>query len=102
MTQYEYRKMVLMACLGSYRSAAPQIRSFVDLAMAISRRCAKTEEDKRLHNLLVLRFIAGQSFSVNKICKALHMSRSNFRQTTGASIDRLMVVLFGVDGIEWA
>lgn len=101
MTMYEYRRMMLAICLGTYRSAGPHVRGFVDQAMAVSLRCAKSEEDKRLHNLLVLRFMAEQSFSVNKICKALHMSRGNFRQATGASIDRLMVVLFGVDGIEW-
>lgn len=101
MTEYEYRKMVLVGCLGSYRNAGPEIRNFVDLAMTVSLRCAKTEEDKRLHNLLVLRFITEQSFSANRICKALHMSRGNFRQATGASIDRLMVLLFGADGVNW-
>lgn len=102
MTMYEYRRMMLTICLGTYRNAGPHVRGFVDRAMAVSLRCAETAEDKRLHNLLVLRFMAEQSFSVNRICKALHMSRSRFRQMTDASIDRLMVVLFGVDGIEWA
>lgn len=101
MTMYEYRRMMLVICLGTYRSAGPHVRGFVDQAMAISHRCAKSEEDKRLHNLLVLRFVAEQSFSVNRICKALHMSRGNFKQATRASIDRLMVLLFGADGVDW-
>lgn len=101
MTVYEYRKMVLAAYLGSYRRAPPHVKRLVDRAMAVSLRSAATEEEKRLHNLLVLRFIAEQDFSVSRICKALHMSRGNFRQATAAGIDRLLVLLFGVDGVDW-
>lgn len=101
MTMYEYRRMMLTICMGTYRNGGPHVKGFVDQAMSISLRCVKSEEDKRLHNLLVLRFIAEQSFSVNRICQALHMSRANFKQATKSSIDRLMVLLFGVDGIDW-
>ncbi len=101
MTVYEYRKMVLAVYLGSYRRAPPHVKRLVDQAMAVSLRSAATEEEKRLHNLLVLRFIAEQDFSVSRICKALHMSRGNFRQATAAGIDRLLVLLFGVDGVDW-
>jgi hypothetical protein len=82
---YEYRRMILTVCLGTYRSAGPHVREFVDRAVAVSLRCAKTEEEKRLH----------------RICKTLHMSRGNLPGAVKASIDRLMVLLFGVDGIEW-
>lgn len=101
MTIYEYHRMLLIAYLGTYRNAEPHIRRFVNHAISISLRNAKTEEEKRLHNLLVLQFIAEQPLSVNKICKALHMGRSNFKELTQKSIDRLMVLLFGVDGIDW-
>ncbi len=101
MTMYEYRRMMLTVCLGTYRSAGPHVRGFVDRIVAVSLRCAKTEEEKRLHNLLVLRFIAEQKFSVYRICKTLHMSRGNFPGAVKASIDRLMVLVFGVDGIDW-
>jgi hypothetical protein len=98
---YEYQRMMLTVYLGTYRSAGPHVREFVDRAVAVSLRCAKTEEEKRLHNLLVLRFIVEQSLSVNRICKTLHMSRGNLPGAVKASIDRLMVLIFGVDGIDW-
>ena len=58
MTVYEYRKMVFAAYLGSYRRA-PHVKRIVDQAMAVSLRSAATEEEKRLHNLLVLLFGGG-------------------------------------------
>lgn len=101
MTEYEYRKMLLVICLGSYREASPQVKRLVEHIMAISLRSATTEKEKRLHNLLLLRFISEQKFSVNRICKTLHMSRGNFNHAITQGIDWLMVLLFGVDGIDW-
>lgn len=106
MTLYEMLKYWLLDMLEKYRDTpknAPK-RIFVDKIIEVSRRAAEySAEDKQYHNLVVLRYLVDTPISVNQICKALRIGRQkeNYERITGYAIDRLLVLTFGADGINW-
>lgn len=106
MTLYEMLKYWLLDTLEKYRDTpknAPK-RIFIDKIIEISRRTAEySTEDKQYHNLVVLRYLIDTPISVNQICKTLHIGREkgSYERITGYAIDRLMVLTFGADGINW-
>lgn len=54
-------------------------------------------------NTVDARYIAAERLSTQKICKTLHINRDrpNYDTITAHAIDRLLVLAFGVDGINW-
>lgn len=106
MTLYEMLKYWLLDTLEKYRDTpknAPK-RIFIDKIVEISRRSAENSPgEKQYNNLVVLRYLIDTPISVNQICKALHISRlkENYERITGYAIDRLLVLVFGLDGINW-
>ncbi len=106
MTHYEKLKRWLIDMLEAYRDTphdAPK-RIFIDKLIEISNRAARnSEEDKRYHNLVVLRYLTDTQLPVQQICKALRIGRKkeNYNHITEKAIDRLLVLVFGVDGINW-
>lgn len=104
MTVYEIRKQWLLNALEEYRDTPPDApkRAFIDRLIEASR-CfiGNNKTDKQYHNLIVLRYITDTRPSVLKICKALHIGRSNYGAVTANAIDRLLVLAFGTDGINW-
>lgn len=120
MTSYEMGKNWLLDALETYRDTPPGAgkRRFVDWLMERSRDAAKREAangddtGKKYHNLIALRYIADSHPSKLKICKALHIGRASktrhkgrsvqcYEAVTDNAIDRLLVLAFGVNGIEW-
>lgn len=106
MTLYEMLKYWLLDTIEKYRDTpknAPK-RIFIDKIIEISRYTAEySTEDKQYHNLVVLRYLTDTRPSVHQICKALHIGRQkeNYERITGYAIDRLLVLVFGVNGINW-
>lgn len=106
MTRYEILKCWLVDTLEAYRNVphcAPK-RIFIDKLIATSNQAAcHSEEDKRYHNLVVLRYLTDTQLSVHKICKALRIGRDkeNYDHITENAIDRLLILAFGLDGINW-
>lgn len=78
-------------------------RLFIDRILETSRNIAHNEQEKRYHNLIILRYIAAERLSTQKICKMLHINRDrpNYDAITAHAIDRLLVLAFGTDGINW-
>lgn len=104
MTLYQNRREMLLSLLESYRNTAPEAwrRRYMDSLIETSRRAAGSDPDeKRYHNLIVLKYIAGSPLSVLRICKALHISRANYDSITSQAIDRMLALAFGTDGIPW-
>ncbi len=104
MTPYEMRRCWLAYMLATYRDKPQLERGLVDKIVRISQKAAKTDpEEKQLHNLIVLRYITDTQLSVQKICAALHIGRNkpNYEAITNHAIERLMVLTFGLDGINW-
>lgn len=105
MTAYEMRKEWITEALENYHTipTADWKRLFIDRVLETSRNTAHNEQEKRYHNLIILRYIAAEGLSTQKICKALHINRDrpNYDTITTHAIDRLLVLAFGVDGINW-
>ena len=106
MTIYQMRKQALTEALESYREypAGSAKRTLIDRLLEVSRSSAgNNETEKQYHNLIVLRYITDTRQSVQRICKALHIGRQreNFEAVTANAIDRLLVLAYGVDGIDW-
>ncbi len=103
MTGYEMRKHWLTDTLETYRNTqlGAWKRAFIDGLMERSRRAVWGNEDKTLHNLAVLEYIAGERRAKSAICQALHIGRDNYGQTKQKAVERLCVLAFGVDGIGW-
>lgn len=106
MNEYERRRKWLVGLLEAYREtpADDPERRFIDRLLRISRAAAGDRDtEKRYHNLIVLRYITQQRYSVQKICQVVHVGRQkeNFEKITGDAIDRLMILAFGIDGIRW-
>ena len=106
MTLYEMLKYWLLNMLEAYRDTpknAPK-RIFVDKIVEISRRSAENDsKDKQYHNLVVLQYLVDTPISVMQISKALHIGREkeNYERITENAIDRLLILTFGTDGINW-
>ena len=106
MTDYEINKHRLVEALETYRDAPPNTfkRKYIDRLIEASRSGAgNSEDDKRYHNLIVLRYITDTQPSMQRICKALHIGRDrkNYEAVTANAIDRLLVLAFGIGGINW-
>lgn len=104
MTIYEMGKYWLLHTLESYRDTPPDApeHKFIDRLITGSRNAAGgSPEDKRLHNLIVLRYVTCTRPTTQRICAALHVGRQSYEIVTEHSIDRLCVLAFGVDGISW-
>lgn len=105
MTDYERCKEWFTEALENYHTipAADWKRLFIDRVLETSRNTAHTEQEKRYHNLIILQYIATERPSTQKICKTLHINRDrpNYDTITAHAIDRLLVLAFGVDGIDW-
>ena len=106
MTLYEMLKYWLLNMLEAYRDTpktAPK-RIFIDKIIEISRQSAgNSQKDKQYHNLVVLRYLIDTPISVNQICKTLHIGqvKGNYERITRNAIDRLLILTFGADGINW-
>lgn len=104
MTIYEMGKYWLLDALEKYRDTPPDTfkRAFIDRLIKISQRTAGNDEtEKKYHNLIVLRYITDTRPQGYRICKALHIGRDNYEEVTANAIDRLLVLAFGTDGIDW-
>ena len=105
MTSYEMRKEWFTEVLENYHTipAVDWKRLFIDRILETSRNIAHNEQEKRYHNLILLRYIAAERLSTQKICKMLHINRDrpNYDAITAHAIDRLLVLAFGTDGINW-
>lgn len=103
MTEYEQCRALLVYMLESYRDG-PEVplRRYVDKLMRLSLKTAGQEIDgKKLHNLIVLRYISSKKRAKKPICDALNIGRDNYEAKIADAIDRLMVLAFGVGGIDW-
>lgn len=106
MTIYEMGKYWLLDALETYRDTPPDTpkRAFIDRLIEASRRAAGSNQtEKQYHNLVVLRYITDTRPSVQRICKALHIGRQreNYEAVTANAVDRLLVLAFGANGINW-
>lgn len=106
MTDFETNRGWLVNTLESYRDLPFESvsRAFIDRLIEISRQSAGADEtEKQYHNLIVLRYLTDTRPSVQRICNALHMGRQreNYEAVTSKAIDRLLILAFGVDGIDW-
>lgn len=77
MTSYEMRKEWFTEVLENYHTipAVDWKRLFIDRILETSRNIAHNEQEKRYHNLIILRYIAAERLSTQKICKMLHINR---------------------------
>lgn len=115
MTEYEKNREILMEMLETYRDTPPDDgkRRFVDWLMKRSLHAAQNDpEGKKYHNLIVLRYISSTKRAKKPICDALHIGRACmtthkgskvqcYEAVTDNAIDRLLVLAFGADGIDW-
>lgn len=115
MTAYEENREILVEALESYRDTPPDARKrrFVDWLMKRSLKDAQNDpEGKKYHNLIVLRYISSTRRAKKPICDALHIGRACmtthkgnkvqcYEAVTDNAIDRLLVLAFGVDGVDW-
>lgn len=104
MTRFELRKYWLLHTLEAYRDTPPEMpeRRFIDRLISVSRRAAGNRpEEKRLHNLAVLRYITDTRPSKLRICEAMHVGRQSYEAITEQAVERLLILAFGVDGIDW-
>ncbi|WP_407386369.1 hypothetical protein [Ruminococcus sp.] len=104
MTVFEANREWLVDTLESYRSLPSEsaARTFIDRLIEVSRNSVGTDgTEKQYHNLIVLQYIADTRLSVQRICGALHIGRQNYKAVTANAIDRLMILAFGVDGMDW-
>lgn len=115
MTAYEKNRQIVMEALESYRDMSPDDgkRKFVDWLMKRSLKVAQNDlEGKKYHNLIVLRYLSVTERSKKKICDALHIGRACktthkgrkvqcYEAVTDNAIDRLLILAFGVGGIDW-
>lgn len=114
MTEYEIHRAILVDTLETYRDTPldDAKRRFVDWLMKRSLRTAKDPIEKKYHNLIVLRYISSTKRTKKPICDALHIGRACmtthkgrkvqcYEAVTDNAIDRLLVLAFGVDGIDW-
>lgn len=58
-------------------------------------------EEKRLHNLIVLRYMAESRPPKQRICRLLHAGRQSCEAVKAQAIDRLPVLAFGISGVDW-
>lgn len=115
MTAYEENRKIIMEALEAYRDAQPddEKRRFIDWLMKRSLKAVQNDPDgKKYHNLIVLRYISSTKRAKKPICDALHIGRASktthkgrevqcYEAVTDNAIDRLLVLAFGVDGIDW-
>lgn len=95
----------LTSTLDTYRAApdgAPA-RRLVDWLIQSSRQAAeRSREGKRLHNLTVLRYIVNPRPKQENIMDALGLeTRGRYRAAERAALERLAVLAFGIDGVQW-
>lgn len=95
----------LVSMLEAYRAAqdgTPE-RRLVDWLIQSSRAAAgRRPQEKRLHNLLVLRYIVDPRPRQDRIIDALGLeTRHKYREAERAALERLAVLAFGIDGIQW-
>lgn len=113
MTEYEIHRAILVDALETYRDTPPDDRKrrFVDWLMKRSLRAAKDPIEKKYHNLIVLRYISSTKRAKKPICDVLHIGRACktthkgsevqcYEAVTDNAIDRLLILLFGVGGID--
>lgn len=95
----------LVSMLEAYRATpdgAPE-RCLVDWLIQSSRRAAgDSREGKLLHNLMVLRYIVDPRPRQDRIIDALGLeTRHKYREAEREALERLAVLAFGIDGIQW-
>lgn len=96
----------LVSMLEAYRAApngAPE-RRFVDWLIQTSRQAAERRPDEKLfHNLTVLRYIVDPRPRQERIIDVLGLeTRHRYREAEREAQERLAVLAFGIDGIQWA
>ncbi len=88
----------LRGILESYRGLQPQNpeRLYINRLIKESRRlaCIDTDKSKKLHNFIILWFIAEWSPKKQPICRALHISShcKDFENTIVKAVDRLLTI----------
>lgn len=105
MRAYDMRRGWLFYALETYRATPPEAarRQFIDRLMVLSRNAAGNDpQEKKYHNLTVLQYITGTRPAKLRICAALHIGRRTYDITLGHAVDRLTVLAFGANGIDWA
>ena len=95
----------LVSMLEAYRATpdgAPE-RRLVDWLIQYSRRAAgDSREGRLLHNLMVLRYIVDPRPRQERIIDALGLeTRHKYREAEREALERLAVLAFGIDGIQW-
>ena len=103
MTRYEMGKYWLLHMLETYRDMPPSKpeREFIDRLIDRSRQAADNTEEKRLHNLIALQYITVSRQSKSRVCDLLHMGRQSYEIITEHAVDRLLILAFGLNGINW-
>lgn len=109
MTVYETGKRLITDMLTGYRDmpADTKARIFVNQFMEKSRDSAGDElEEKKLHNLIVLRYLTETPLPKKRLCDTLHLSRTggHLDSMTDKAIDRLLLLCFGLPNwdAQWA
>jgi len=106
MTVYEALRLFVRSMLEVYRYLPPDApqREYVDRLMKLSRSAAEIlPEYKTEYNLLTLEYITGNRPATYRICELLGISRgaASYRRSLDKAIDWLLILDFGVDGIDW-
>ncbi|MCD8089825.1 MAG: hypothetical protein LUD81_04255 [Clostridiales bacterium] len=88
----------LRGLLESYRELQPQDpeRLYINRLIEESRRraCIDTDKSKKLHNFIILWFIAKWPPKKQPICRTLHISSNckDFENTIVKAVDRLLTI----------
>jgi hypothetical protein len=61
----------------------------------------ESPEDERRTYVLVMAYLAPEPLEAVELADALNVSKRTIHRDIAAAIDRLTVLLFGVDGIVW-
>lgn len=100
---YEIRLQFVRALLERYRQApeGSWIRKTVDsLILAHRDICENRDWDITDHNILVLRYLVRNPLPDKEICNRLEIRMSSMEKGTTRTIDRITVLLYGIDGIN--
>ncbi len=98
------RRGWLFYALETYRDTPQEVarRQFIDRLMVLSRNAARNDpQEKKYHNLAVLRYVTDTQPAKLRICAALHIGRQAYEIALGHAVDRLAVLAFGANGIDW-
>lgn len=100
---FKARKQFVRALLEQYRSApeGTWVRKTV-ASLILAHRDTGESKDwyKTDHNITVLRYLVKESLSDREICNRLEIGMSSLEKGTTRTIERMTVLLYGIDGIN--